>query len=493
MAIRKLRKYDNKKTPLTEEQIEDLIDFRFKNSYPHTKEYIRQGFRTVGGRFKFSRHAILKEDFIEQYNLSREGDPTKIEYDFSLLPDIIGNRSERVEVICKETIGGKELGKFTTTFKDLVERKIEVIRALKSYLEKAKTRTPDTKRTEDFLKRARAIHGDKYDYSEVVYLGSDMPVKLYCKSCKEYFWQTANAIVTKKAGCIKCYARNLDGSGDFKRLTTEEFVERAKEKWGDQIDYSETIYTGYRYKIKIKCNVCGEVSEVWPNHHLNSDYPCPICAKKLAGEQLRSDKEEFIKHAVEMHGDKYDYSKVVYVTRLTPVTIIDKATGKEFEQTPGSHLQGNGYKDSPETKSAGELKVMRVLNELGLNYKSEVIVNGIQGRNSDYVRIDFIVTVGDKDYWIEYNGMQHYSFNQKMLMYKHVNEVEGLERYAKQIQRDNNIREYCKSHEEIILIEIPYTYKSLKSIREILTGIFKEHKFPGDLIIQPQIYLSALE
>ena len=47
MAIRKLRKYDNKKSPMTEEQIEDLIDFRFKNSYPHTKEYIKNGFILV--------------------------------------------------------------------------------------------------------------------------------------------------------------------------------------------------------------------------------------------------------------------------------------------------------------------------------------------------------------------------------------------------------------------------------------------------------------
>lgn len=492
MAIRKLRKYDNKKTPLTEEQIEDLIDFRFKNSYPHTKEYIRQGFRTVGGRFKFSRYAILKEDFIEQYELSRKDDLGKIEYDFSLLPDIIGNKTEKVAVICKETIGGKELGKFYTTFKDLVERKVEVLRSLKSYLEKAKTRIPDDTKTKNFIERIKKIHEDKYDYSEVVYLGIDMPVKLYCKSCREYFWQVADS-TAKGFGCVKCYARNSDGSGDFKRLTTEEFVSRAKERWGDQIDYSETVYTGFRHKVKIKCNICGEISEVWPKTHLNSDYPCPICAKKLAGEKLRSNKEEFIKHAIEMHGDKYDYSKVEYITNQTPVIIIDKATGKEFEQTPNSHLQGNGYKDSAETKSAGEVNVMRVLDELGLNYKSEVIVNGIQGRNSDYVRIDFIVTIGDKDYWIEYNGMQHYSFSREMLMYKYVNEVEGLERYAKQIQRDNNIREYCKSHEKIILIEIPYTYKSLKSIREILTGIFKEHKSPGDLIIQPQIDLSTLE
>lgn len=51
--------------------------------------------------------------------------------------------------------------------------------------------------------------------------------------------------------------------------------------------------------------------------------------------------EEFIRRAREVHGDKYDYSKVVYVNNRTKVCIICPIHG-EFWQIPFSHLQGRG-------------------------------------------------------------------------------------------------------------------------------------------------------
>ena len=51
--------------------------------------------------------------------------------------------------------------------------------------------------------------------------------------------------------------------------------------------------------------------------------------------------KEFIKKAKEIHGDKYDYSKVDYVNTLTPVTIVCPEHG-EFLQSPHDHLDGCG-------------------------------------------------------------------------------------------------------------------------------------------------------
>ena len=51
--------------------------------------------------------------------------------------------------------------------------------------------------------------------------------------------------------------------------------------------------------------------------------------------------EEFIKRAREVHGDKYDYSKVKYVNSVTEVCIICKEHG-DFWQKPRYHLCGNG-------------------------------------------------------------------------------------------------------------------------------------------------------
>lgn len=54
-----------------------------------------------------------------------------------------------------------------------------------------------------------------------------------------------------------------------------------------------------------------------------------------------STKEEFVKKAKLIHGDKYDYCKVNYVSSTTKVVIICPEHG-EFEQTPHGHLRKKG-------------------------------------------------------------------------------------------------------------------------------------------------------
>ena len=48
-------------------------------------------------------------------------------------------------------------------------------------------------------------------------------------------------------------------------------------------------------------------------------------------------EEEVISRFRDVHGDKYDYSKVVYVDMNSKVTIICPEHG-EFEQTPAKHI-----------------------------------------------------------------------------------------------------------------------------------------------------------
>lgn len=50
----------------------------------------------------------------------------------------------------------------------------------------------------------------------------------------------------------------------------------------------------------------------------------------------------FIKKAQEIHGDKFDYSKVEYLKYTLKVTIICKTCKDEIQQTPNAHLSGRG-------------------------------------------------------------------------------------------------------------------------------------------------------
>ena len=57
--------------------------------------------------------------------------------------------------------------------------------------------------TEQFIAKARKIHGDKYDYSKVVYVNAKTKV---CVTCKEHgdFWITPDHL-TRGKGCNLCY------------------------------------------------------------------------------------------------------------------------------------------------------------------------------------------------------------------------------------------------------------------------------------------------
>ena len=50
---------------------------------------------------------------------------------------------------------------------------------------------------------------------------------------------------------------------------------------------------------------------------------------------------DFITKARQVHGDKYDYSKVEYINNSTKVCIICPEHG-EFWQRPNHHLSGHG-------------------------------------------------------------------------------------------------------------------------------------------------------
>src|ERR1035437_2943806 len=132
----------------------------------------------------------------------------------------------------------------------------------------------------------------------------------------------------------------------MRKLTTTEFIERATLIHGDKYDYTLVDYKNQDTKVEI---ICRNDSSFYqrPDHHL-AGHDRNRCSGNLGKHIERSKKiaEEFISKAKLVHGDKYDYSKVKYVSAKTKVIIICPVHG-EFEQTPDNHLSGkNGMKCS---------------------------------------------------------------------------------------------------------------------------------------------------
>ena len=120
-----------------------------------------------------------------------------------------------------------------------------------------------------------------------------------------------------------------------KKVTTEEFIERARLIHGDKFDYSKTEYLNNSTKVCIICPIHGEFYQI-PKDHLRG-IGCKKCGRIAARDKMSHSKDEFIKKAIEMHGDKYDYSKVEYINIDTKVCVICPIHG-EFWIRPHHHL-----------------------------------------------------------------------------------------------------------------------------------------------------------
>ena len=124
------------------------------------------------------------------------------------------------------------------------------------------------------------------------------------------------------------------------KLTTEEFIKRCKEKYGDKYDYSKTIYNGMDKKIIVICPIHGEF-KVSASNHLYGKTGCRRCGISKRANEISFSYSEFIKRCKEKYGDKYDYSKVEYKGHREKVCIICPTHG-EFWQSPSNHLRGCG-------------------------------------------------------------------------------------------------------------------------------------------------------
>ena len=214
--------------------------------------------------------------------------------------------------------------------------------------------------TEEFIRRAKEIHGDKYDYSKVEYVGSKTKVCIICTEHGE-FWQTPNGHLNGK-GCPICSGRNP--------LTTAEFIHKAKEVHGDKYDYSKVKYVNSYTKV---CIICPEHGEFLMTPHCHLDGKgCSKCAMYKRGKLTT---EDFINKANEVHGDKYDYSKVKYTRRDSKVCIICPEHG-EFWQKAANHLNGNGC-----PKCAGR----NMTTEEFIRKAKE-----IHGDKYDYSKVDYV-------------------------------------------------------------------------------------------------------
>tara|TARA_B110000977_G_scaffold201073_1_gene293988 strand:+ start:52 stop:4359 length:4308 start_codon:yes stop_codon:yes gene_type:complete len=207
----------------------------------------------------------------------------------------------------------------------------------------------------NILEKFIEVHGDKYDYSKVEYTGGSNYVIIICKKHGEFKQKPDKHKYGQ--GCPKCLGKNLSNS---------DIISHFRNVHGEKYDYSLVRYETSLKKVKIKCPIHGEFEQL-PKLH-KTGHGCPLC-----GGGILLNTKQVILQFKEVHGNKYDYSKVYYISNNTPVRIICDKHGV-FEQSPSNHKSGNGC-----GKCSGNLKL-----------NTETIINqfiSVHGHEYDYSKV----------------------------------------------------------------------------------------------------------
>ena len=297
-----------------------------------------------------------------------------------------------------------------------------------------------------FIKKAKMIHGNKYDYSKVDYKNNHTKITISCDKHGD-FEQLPNDHISKKCGCFKC-----SGKGQ----TTDDFIKKSRLVHGDRYDYSKTIYKGMDYNLIIICKKHGEFKQCAYTHLIGCG--CSKCNKQNLW--LKSNTDNFIKKAKIVHQDKYDYSKVQYDFANKKIKIICEKHGC-FYQTPTSHLTGRGCPVCKESK--GEIKVRNFLISNDLKFEP-------QKRFKECKRIrplPFDFYLPEKNICIEFDGKQHFT-NKAGWFGSKKTEEEFLK-----IKESEKIKlNFCKKN-KIKLIRI--SYKEIDNINKKLKKITNDN------------------
>ena len=310
------------------------------------------------------------------------------------------------------------------------------------------------KTTDEFIKDAKKIYGDRYDYSKVEYVNDSTKICIICPIHGE-FWKTPSNHIhkTNPQGCIKCSREKLSQN---LRNDVKEFVNKANDIHNDKYSYDKIKYINNRIKIIITCPLHGDFYQT-PYSHLQG-CGCPKCVTNT-----KLSNEEFIQKAKIVHGDKYDYSLTKYKNALTNVDIICKKHGK-FRQTPHSHLSGRGC---PFCKSSHmETEIRNYLKTNNIIYEEQKHFEWLGKQTVDFYLPNHNVV-------IECQGIQHFEptdFAGKGKMWSNEGLVNCVERdkLKKHLLNEHNIRilyyaDYCYD----------FPYKVYTNKEELLNEILK--------------------
>jgi hypothetical protein len=188
---------------------------------------------------------------------------------------------------------------------------------------------------QDAVSRMTAIHGDRYDYSNVVYASVHSKITVGCKDHGDF--ETTFSNHTHKVSPRGCPTCGLLARAAKRTRGVDDFLAAAGAVHGDTYDYSCIDYKNNKTKVEI---ICSKHKAFWqtPEKH-KTGQGCPEC-----GGNRPIDLPLFLKKCADKHGSKYSYHLVdeTYFTgAAVKVPVVCHEHGA-FNMLYANHLFGQG-------------------------------------------------------------------------------------------------------------------------------------------------------
>lgn len=181
------------------------------------------------------------------------------------------------------------------------------------------------KTDKEFILELQGKHGDVFLFDKLCYKGNTTSVTVGCKKHGFYFSVTPKTILKDGYESPCC----------VKERSKLSFIEKCNKIHDNFYNYDKFEYVTSHTKGIITCPVHGDFEQSFDVHIRGVG--CPKCSQR----NTPYTNEEFIEKAQEVHGNLYDYSKVVYEKSDKPIIITCRVHG-DFKQRPNSHLSGQG-------------------------------------------------------------------------------------------------------------------------------------------------------
>lgn len=277
---------------------------------------------------------------------------------------------------------------------------------------------PRKKTHQDFLNDVKEKYGDKYTVIGE-YKTASTKIKIQCNNCGDIKEVKPYSFIRQKIGCKKCYHNK-------RKLTFKDIENRLKNETNNEYQLI-SIGSTVADKIKIRHN-CGYEYNVDFGSFFYSGKRC----RKCYGTAAISEEEflDFFNNEMEGYELISNFSKM-----RDRITIKHLKCGKIYSVEPRS-IKNQNARCLCEKSSVGERQIRKILKNKNIDFEEQFKIPNC--KNILPLPFDFKITINDKVFLLEYQGIQHFKivdfFGEKSCLQTQANDI-----IKKEYCKDNNI------------------------------------------------------